>query len=142
MLLPDVNILVYAHRRDTDFHREFRSWLDRSRQGSEPLGLADQVLAGFVRVVTHPRVFLDPTPPREALRFVDSLAESPAATPVRPGNRAWAIFRDLVEKTAPKGNAIPDAYLAATALETGALLCTADRGFARYPDLRWRHPLD
>ncbi|MGQ0847729.1 MAG: type II toxin-antitoxin system VapC family toxin [Actinomycetota bacterium] len=141
MVLPDVNVLVHAHRSDSSSHREYRSWLDRARNGNEPLGLTDQVLSGFVRVVTHPRVFKDPTPTPRALAFVETLYASPTAVRVRPGDRVWSIFAELVTETASRGNLIPDAYLAATAIEAGATLFTADRGFARFGRLRWRHPL-
>lgn len=142
MLFVDVNILVYAHRPEAARHEAFYRWLDDARQGDEPLGVADQVLAGFLRIVTHPRVFKDPTPPDVALEFASGVRTSAATIPVLPGERTWPIFTDLVAATEARGNTIPDAFLAAMAIEQGATLVTADRGFARFPRLRWRHPLD
>ncbi|MFN0089261.1 MAG: type II toxin-antitoxin system VapC family toxin [Acidimicrobiales bacterium] len=141
MLAVDVNVLVYAHRADAERHDEYRGWLESARSGDEPLGLSHQVLAGFVRVVTHPNVFYEPTPLPDALAFVDALTASPAAVPLVPGPRCWPLFRRLCADTEARGNAVPDAYLAALALEHGAVWVTADRGFARFPELRTRHPL-
>jgi uncharacterized protein len=142
MRCVDVNVLVFAHRPESDRHERFRSWLDEARRGREPLGLSDVVLSGFLRVVTHPRVFREPTPLEQALRFVDSLLAGPASMTIAPGERHWPIFTALCRDVGATGNRIPDAYLAALAIEHGATLATADRGFARFPGLRWGHPLD
>jgi uncharacterized protein len=141
MLCVDVNVLVYAHRRDADRHAEFRDWLDEARNGAAPLGVSDVVLSGFLRVVTHPRVFADPTPLGDALRFADEIRSSPATVRVEATGRHWQIFSDLVRDGEARGNTVPDAYLAALAIERGATWVTADRGFARFPGLRWIHPL-
>jgi hypothetical protein len=142
MLCVDVNVLVYAHRPESPSHTAYRAWLDDARTGHEPLGLCDPVLASFVRVVTHPRVFAEPTPTRTALEFVEVLLESPAATRIAPGERHWAVFADLCRRVEATGNVVPDAYLAALAIEHGSEWITADRSFGRFPGLRWRHPLD
>ncbi len=138
----DVNILVLAHRADVDRHTLFRGWLDEARRADEPLGISDLVLSGFLRIVTHPRIFREPTPLDIALRFVDMVRGAPAATPLAPGPRHWTVFTRLCEQTGARGNQIPDAFLAAMAIEAGATWMTADRGFARFPGLRWAHPLD
>ena len=142
MRAADVNLLVYAHRPDVDRHDEYRQWLDDARRGPEPLGLADVVLSGFLRVTTHPKVFRRPTPLHIALDFAESLRSSPAVVSIAPGARHWAIFRDLCQTIEARGNDVPDTYLAALAIENGATWCSADRSFARYPTLRWEHPLD
>jgi toxin-antitoxin system PIN domain toxin len=138
----DVNLLVYAHRQDAERHQEFREWLEEARVGEEPLGLSDLVLSGFLRVVTHPRIFKEPTPLPEAMQFALAVRSSPAAVPLAPGPGHWAEFRRLCQQAGPRGNQVPDAYLAAMAIEAGATWMTADRGFARFPGLRWAHPLD
>ena len=107
----------------------------------EPLGLADAVLAGFVRVVTHPRIFTPPAPTERAFAFVDALLAQPSAIRVTPGHRHWATFEGLCQASNAKGNLVSDAYLAALAIESGCELITTDRDFARFPELRWRHPL-
>jgi toxin-antitoxin system PIN domain toxin len=110
--------------------------------GSEPLGLAPVVASGFLRVVTHPRVFKEPTPLSAALDFIDVLRASPATVSVSPGEQHWQIFADLCKILGATGNRIPDAFLAAIAIEQGATWISADRAFAGFPGLRWVHPLD
>jgi toxin-antitoxin system PIN domain toxin len=138
----DVNVLVYAHRSDAEDHDAFRTWLDTARQADEPLGVSDMVLSGFIRIVTHPRVFTDPTPAEQAWAFAEAVRSSPAAVRLAPGTRHWDIFRHLCVVTRARGNLVPDAFLAAVAIESNATWMTADRGFGRYPGLRWAHPLD
>jgi toxin-antitoxin system PIN domain toxin len=142
MQCVDVNVLVYAHRPEAPHHVECREWLDHARAGPEPLGLAAIVMSGFLRVVTHPRIFLEPTPLATALEFLEVLRESPATVPVLPGDRHWHIFTDLCRRLDAKGNVVPDAFLAAVAIENGASWISADRAFAGFPGLRWRHPVD
>ena len=142
MRCVDVNVLVYAHRRGAPDHARYHEWLEYARAADEPLGLSDVVLSGFIRVVTHPRIFAEPSPIEDALGFVDVLRAGPNALTVAPGRRHWDIFTRLCVKAEARGNLVPDAYLAALAIEHGATLYSADRGFTRFADLRWRHPLD
>ena len=142
MRCVDVNVLVFAHRPESPNHTDYLRWLDDVRRGSEPLGLIDAVLSGFVRVVTHARIFREPTTLELALEFVDAVRSSPAATLTVPGDRHWDTFVSLCRLVGATGNVVPDAYLAALAIEQGATWVSADRGFARFPGLRWEHPLD
>ncbi len=141
MILIDVNVLVYAHRAERPEHPEMRVWLENTINGDQAYGLADLVLSGFLRVVTHPRVFTSPTPLPAALSFAREVRERPNRVDVRPGRRHWEIFSSLCRSTVAKGNRVPDAFLAALAIESGSEWITTDRGFARFPGLRWRHPL-
>lgn len=142
MRCVDVSVLVYAFRDDAPSHAAYRGWLESARRLVEPLGIPAVVLSGFLRVVTHPKVFARPTPLDDALAFADAIRASPNHVEVHPGPRHWSVFTDLCRRAEARGNAVPDAYLAAMALERGATWFSADRGFARFPDLRWRHPLD
>lgn len=141
MILPDVNVLVYAHREDVPRHPEFRGWLEAVAGGDETFGLSDLVLSGFVRVVTHARVFARPTPTERALEFAEVLRAASNSVPVGPGPRHWGIFARLCRDAEARGNLVPDAWLAALAIEAGAEWITTDRDYARFPGLRWRHPL-
>lgn len=141
MILPDVNVLVYAHRRDAARHDEYRAWLEEVIAGPAPYGLSDLVLAGFVRVVTHPRVFRDPSPLAEALSFARAIRERPGRVPIEPGPRHWSIFSDLCTRAHARGNLVPDAYFAALAIESGAEWITTDGDFTRFVGLQTRHPL-
>jgi toxin-antitoxin system PIN domain toxin len=141
MILPDVNVLVYAFRRDADNHPAYYEWLDRLVNGNAAFGLAEMVLSSFLRIVTHPAIFRTPSAMRSALGFVETLRGCEKAVAVAPGPGHFEIFLDLCRLPGSKGNVVPDAYLAALAIESGSEWVTADRGFAKFPGLRWRHPL-
>lgn len=142
MILPDVNVLVYAHREDAPNHPAYRAWLESVINGDQAYGMADLVLSGFLRVVTHPWVFDRPSGLEQALAFVAEIREQPNCVQVRPGPRHWAIFEQLCRTANVKGNLVPDAYLAALAIESGSEWVSTDRDFSRFPQLSWRHPLD
>jgi uncharacterized protein len=142
VLVPDVNVLVYAYREDGADHERYLSWLEGVAASEAPFGLADAVLSGFLRIVTHPRVFDPPSPIHHALRFVEELRERPNATRIAPGSRHWSIFTGLCRDAGVKGNLVESAYLAALAIESGSEWITTDRDFGRFPGLRWRHPLE
>ena len=141
MVLPDVNVLVYAHREDSAQHAGCREWVEAVINGNEAFGLSELVLSGFLRVVTHPKVFAKPSPLSDALEFTEQLRSRPNGIPVAPGPRHWDIFRALCIQAGAKGNLVPDAYLAAMAIESGCEWISTDRNFSRFEGLRWRHPL-
>ncbi len=105
------------------------------------MGVSELVLSGFVRVVTHPKVFDPPAPIDSALAFANAVRGQPMAISVGPTDRHWQIFERLCRASGAKGNLVPDAYLAALAINSGGTLVTADRDFSRFAGLRWRHPL-
>ncbi|TAK36536.1 MAG: type II toxin-antitoxin system VapC family toxin [Chloroflexota bacterium] len=142
MILTDVNVLVYAHRTDAPEHSAYRKWLERLINSDQAYGFSDLVLSGFLRVVTHPRVFNPPSDLASGLAFAQVIRDQPNAVPIVPGPRHWSIFQSLCAETRVRGNLIPDAYLAALAIESGSEWITTDRDFSRFPGLRWRHPLD
>ena len=131
MILFDVNVLVAAHREDAPKHAETRNWLEDRISSESAFALSDLVLSGFLRVVTHPRVFDPPTPLDEALAFVETLRSLPNCVVVTPGPRHWNIFQRLCREVDATGNLIPDAFLAALAIETGSEWITTDRDFSR-----------
>lgn len=138
----DINVLVYAHRVESPHHAEYRSWLEEACDGDEPLGLPDLTLSGFIRIVTHRKIYREPTTLGDALAFIAELRAGDACLTIASGDRHWSLFEGLCRRIEATGNDIPDAFLAAIAIESGATLITADRGFGRFPGLRWRHPLD
>ena len=142
MILIDVNVLVYAHRTDAPGHSAYRGWLEELINGDQAYGFSELVLSGFLRVVTHPRVFDPPSDLASGLAFAQVIRSQPNAVPITPGPRHWGIFVRLCEAARAKGNLIPDAYLAALAIESGSEWVTTDRDYSRFPGLRWRHPLD
>ena len=136
----DVNILVHAFRSDAADHGLCRSWLQGLVNGNADFALIPNVLSGFVRVVTHPRVFARPSPLGEALEFCDSLVTCELAQWIGPGPRHWEIFSVLCQGTDARGNLIPDAWLASVAIENGCEWISLDRDYARFPGLRWTVP--
>ena len=141
MILADVNILVYAFDEESRRHEQYRAWLIGALTGRRPFALVDTVLAGFVRIVTNSRIYERPTPAVDALSFVDALIESPSATWISSNLASWDTFCHLVEVDASIiGQRVPNAYLAALAIANGARLATVDRGFSRYPGLKWFDP--
>jgi len=142
MLLIDVSVLMYAYREAAPEHKSYLRWLEGCINSDQPFGLAELVLSGFLRIATHPKIFSPPSPLEPALRFADALRGRPNCVIVAPGPRHWDIFSRLCRSVNAKGNLIPDAYLAALAIESGTEWITADRDFSRFPGLRWRHPLD
>ena len=141
MLLVDVNVLVYAFRQDRRGDDRYAAWLNALVNGDEMYGMADLVLSGFLRIVTHPGIFSRPASIKEAIAFIERVRSRPQCVSIAPGPRHWDIFTRLCREAAARGNLVPDAYLAALAIESGSDWITTDRGFGRFPGLRWRHPL-
>lgn len=142
MLFLDVNVVVRAHRpADSERSAQVREWLVPRLTGSESIGVSEFVLSAMIRIATNGRIFTEPSPPSEALAFAQALLDAPAVTPVRPGGRHWRIFSDLVSAQRLRANDVPDAYLAAIAVEHRATLVTSDQGFARFPDVHILDPL-
>ena len=142
MPLLDVNVLIGAHRLGSSRHKEYARFVEALATSAGTYSIPSIVRSGFLRIVTNRRIFPVPTPLDKALEFLDSLLERENHLEMEPGERHWKLFVGLCQKIEAKGNNIPDAYLAALALEKGAELITADRGFARFPGLRWKHRLD
>lgn len=142
MLALDVNVLVSAFRQDAPDHDAMRRWLEDAVGAIEPLGVSDAVLGGVVRIVTDRRVFPTPSPLEVALDQASTLRRHPGVTTLTPGPRHWEIFERLCRSAAAKGNLVADAQHAAVAVEHGATWISKDRDFARFSDVRWRHPLD
>jgi toxin-antitoxin system PIN domain toxin len=138
--MPDVNVLVYAHREEAPDHAAHVDWLSRTT-AAEPFALSELVLSGFLRVVTHGKVWRSPTPWDTAEAFVDGLRAHPNARVLRPGPRHWPLFVGLCRDARARGKLVADAYHAALAIEHGCEWVTADGDFARFAALRWTHPL-
>jgi len=139
MQLPDVNVLIYAHREDAPEHERYAAWLRGLTDADEPFALSEVVLAGFLRIVTNPKVFDPPTPMPTAIAFCQHLVDWPRAVMIAPGRGHWDVFVGLCANV--QGPLVTDAYLAALAIEHGCEVITTDSDFARFSGLRWRHPL-
>ena len=141
MILMDVNVLVFAHREDVRDHLAYREWVESVINSNTAYAYSGLVLSGFVRVVTHPKVFEQPSSLDVAIAFTEQIRSAHQAVGLSPGKNHWGIFRQLLKQISAKGNDVADAYHAALALEWGCDWVTTDKGFRRFNGLRVRHPL-
>jgi hypothetical protein len=141
VIVPDVNLLLHAHNRNSRSHKEARDWWTRLLNGDETVGLAWVTLLGFVRILTHPRALAEPLRPEIACSVVREWLELPNVSILHPGERHGAILFGLLEALGTAGDLTTDAHLAALAIEYQAELHSSDADFARFPGLRWTNPL-
>jgi toxin-antitoxin system PIN domain toxin len=140
VILPDVNVLLYAFREDSVDHARYRAWLDAVVNGDEAYGMSPQVLCSLARIATHPRVYASPSRIENALGFARVLLEQPHCTAVRPAERHFSIYDGLCRETRATGNLVQDAWFAALAIESGCEWISTDGDYARFPGVRWRRP--
>lgn len=141
MIIPDVNILLYAFDEALPHHEDYASWLTRLATGPAPFGLSELVAFGFVRIVTNPKIMAAPASSDQALAFLAEFQARPNCQMLRPGPGHFSIFGDLCRSLALRGNMVSDAHHAALAIEHGGVWATSDSDFERFPDLLWIHPL-
>jgi hypothetical protein len=142
MQLLDVNILVNAFREDATDHPRFARWLAELAASGATFSASELVLSSFLRIVTNARIFRPATPRPLAFAFAEAIRSHPSYVRITAGPRHWEIFVALCDAVDATADLIPDAYHAALAIEHGCEWMTADKHFARFPGLRWRHPLD
>ena len=140
MILPDVNVLIYAYRKDVPQHASCRPWLDSVRTNDARFGISPLALAAVVRITTNPRLHRAPSPIDDAIGFCDELIAHPNCQIVEPGERHWDIFKRLCIEAGIRGPRVTDAWYAALAIEWGCEWITMDSDFARFPGLKWRVP--
>ena len=141
MIVPDVNLLLYAHDRGARQHARAVAWWKDLMTGDRAVGLPWAVLLGFLRTATNPTVLGNPLPVPSACSLVRSWLAQPPAGILLPGERHATIFQGLLESLGTAGNLTTDAHLAALAIERQAELHSTDADFARFPGLRWQNPL-
>ena len=141
MILVDANLLVYAHAASLPQHERARSWLDTQLNGDTRVGMPWLSLLAFLRVMTNPRILERPESTMNAWRQVCAWLEVPVVWIPEATERHRDVLGRLLEQTAVTANLVPDAHLAALAIEHGLMLCSADGDFARFTTLRWRNPL-
>ena len=136
MRVPDVNVLLYARDPEAMQSDAARGWLELALSGEDTVGFAIVAILGFVRIITNPRVFVEPLSPSEAFDQVDEWLAQPPATVIHPGRRHLAILRGLLEGAGTAGNLTTDAHLAALAIEHGATLASFDGDSHRFSGLK------
>lgn len=141
MIIPDINLLVYAYNTEDPSHAQAKRWWEELLNGTDPVGLPWVTISGFLRLVTHPRVLVDPMSVGQATEQVRAWLECPSVLTVEPGKKFSAIFLGLLDEAGTAGNLTTDAYLAALAIEHQAELHSNDADFSRFKGLRWSNPL-
>lgn len=141
MKLLDVNLLLYAVDSTSQAHDRARVWFEKTLSGSETVALPWHTLMGFIRLTTRAAVMSEPLAVDQAIDYVEEWLVQPCVTVVHPTYRHAALLRDLLNEMGTAGNRVPDAHLAALAIEHGATLYSRDSDFARFPGLRWENPL-
>lgn len=141
MIVPDVNLLLYAVDESSSRHRAAKAWLEDLLSGQEPVGLTWGVVLAFLRIATRASVFESPLTPGQAFDLVGGWLDSPPVAVLHPGERHHLLMRDLLAPLGTAGNLVPDAHLAAIAIEHGATLASSDRDFTRFARLNWLDPL-
>jgi toxin-antitoxin system PIN domain toxin len=140
MILPDVNVLIYAFRRDVPQHAVCRPWLVDVVSSDARFGVSPVALSAVVRITTNPRAYRMPSAIDEAFAFCENLLRQPHCEIVEPGERHWEIFRRLCIDTDTRGARVTDAWFAALAIEWSCEWITLDRDYARFPGLKWQVP--
>lgn len=140
MMLPDVNVLIYAFRPDASHHAASYRWLTDLAQSGIEFGVSKLALSAVVRITTNPRLHRVPSTRLEAFAFCDAILAQPRCRAIEAGPRHWDIFRRLCDETDTVGAGTSDAWYAALAIEHDCEWVTYDRDFARFPELRWRTP--
>ena len=140
MILPDVNVLIYAFRKDVPQHSVCNSWLTGVLANEARFGMSPLALGALIRVTTNPRSYRDPSTLAESFTFCDYVTGQPNCQIVEPGERHWDIFQRLCIETDTRGARVTDAWYAALAIEWGCEWVTMDRDYARFPGLKWSVP--
>ena len=141
MIVPDLNLLVYAHYDGAPQHQAAKRWWEGLINGSERVGIPWAVATGFVRLMTHPRVVTNPATPTEAVDYVQEWFRFPHVMPINPGSDHLTHLRQSLDAAGYGANLVTDAHLASIAMEYQAELHSNDADFSRFPGLRWRNPL-
>jgi len=141
MIIPDINLLVYAYNSDAPDHRKARAWWERTLSATQPVALPWVVLLGFLRIMTSRRILDAPLTMEQAVRHIRSWLEQPQTRIIHPGPRHLDLIEDLAQRVRVTGELTTDLHLAALAIEHQAELHSNDDDFRRFPGLRWSNPL-
>ncbi len=141
MIIPDINLLVYAYNELAPHHLCARKWWEALLSTESVVGLPWAVAMGFIRLMTHRQVLVDPMPVEQCCAIVSEWLERPNVQPLEPGPRHFSIFREFLTKIGIAGNLVTDAHLAAMAVENACELHSNDSDFSRFSGLNWVNPL-
>ena len=142
MIIPDLNLLIYAYDVQSRFHRRASEWWIQCISENKPIGIPWIVVLGFIRLWTTPRLFANPMSVDHAARFVESWLERPNVRMIEPGPRHAELLFGFLRAEGKGGNLTTDAHLAALAIESRGIIHTADTDFLRFSGVRWHNPLN
>jgi hypothetical protein len=140
VVLPDVNVLIYAFRRESPFHALCHGWLERTIASDTSFGMSPLILAAVARITTNPRTFTRPSTLDEVFAYCDGLMSQPNCRLIEPGPRHWGIFERLCMATNTTAGDITDVWYAALAIEHGCEWVSLDKDFSAFPGLSWSRP--
>jgi len=140
MFLPDVNVLIYAFRRNVPQHAVCRAWLDHTILSGARFGVSKLALGAVVRITTHARTYQEISTLDDAFGYCNDILGQTNCQLVEPGERHWDIFQQLCVETGTRGPRVTDAWYAALAIEWGCEWVTMDRDYARFSGLKWSVP--
>jgi uncharacterized protein len=141
VIIPDINLLIYAHNASDPQHLLAMEWWEKSINGRDPIGLPWVVIGGFIRLMTHPRILETPMAARDATSCVRNWLDQESVIILEPGRRFPMIFFNYLEKLGSAGNLTSDAQIAALAVEKQAEVYSCDADFARFEGLQWTNPI-
>jgi hypothetical protein len=141
MILVDANILLYAEDKLSPFHEEARVWWDTQLSGESPVCLCWPIITAFVRISTNRQIFKNPLTMKQAIKRVQSWIDQPCVRLIDSTESHWRILQTMLHEGQAVANLVPDAHLAALAIEHGCLLYSTDSDFSRFPKLKWKNPL-
>jgi toxin-antitoxin system PIN domain toxin len=141
VIVVDANLLIYAVNMDSPHHQSARRWLEEVLSGTERVGFAWLVLLAFLRITTRPGILSNPLSGDQAVAYIDEWLAEPVTELIAAGDGHWPILRNLLSASGTYGNLTSDAHLAAFAIESGAVLYSADYDFQRFAGLQYVNPL-
>lgn len=141
MIIPDINILIYAINQDSHCHNKAKNWLEKILNSNETIGLSWIVIIGFIRIITNNKIMSSPLIAKDAVNIISSWLLMPNVIILNPTNDHWNILCELLDQLGTAGNITSDAHLAALAIEHKAYLFSSDNDFSRFKGLRWKNPI-
>lgn len=141
MILVDTNILIYAEDKLSLLHEQARQWWDTQLSGESPVCLCWPILSAFIRITTNRQIFTHPLTMKQAITRVQSWMDQPCVRLIQPTENHWRIFKTMLIEGQASANLVVDAHLAALAVEHGCTLYSTDLDFSRFPNLKWKNPL-
>jgi len=141
MIIPDINLLIFVHNKDTQWHKPTYTWWESVIHGNELVGISWIVANGFIRIMTHPKVMERPLRTDTACEVVEEWFSFAHIQPLAPGPNHLTIFKRCLRDCGVGGNLVTDAHIAALAMEFNGTVYSNDRDFGRFQGLKWKNPL-